>query len=294
MNVKFLTILGFVALLMTSCNNNDDDTTTTDDTVDISSIVQSSFSSDNGVTVSVDGETITISSTGLPDHKTPYWDIENQTHELYEPFPTYIVTNDIYDDYSELDDLFGTDSDGNTTITYRNNMNTTMTVIDYSMEIPINPVEATNKEQTDLGVIGFALNGVPIYNNYEGQGVLTPLAMATFDAAGAHPGPNTDYHYHTAAQPGIYSTNDESLYPTINDSKLIGFLRDGFPIYGRQDSDGSYPDDLDENGGHIGTTDEFTDGIYHYHVSSENYLGSGWYVMKSGAYHGTPGPYSGN
>lgn len=280
-----------------SCKGSDvktDSDTSDADGVDISSVVQSVYNFDNGVTVNVDGDVITITGTGLPDHKTPYWDIENQAHELYEPFPTYVVTNDLYDEYPELERLFGTDADGNTTITYQNNMNTEMTVIDYVMEIPTHPVEAENKEQTDLGIIGLALNGVPIYNNYEGPEVLSPLAMSTFDAAGAHPGPATDYHYHAAAQPGIYSENDSSSYPTVNDSNLIGFLRDGFPIYGRQDADGTYPDDLDEEGGHFGPTSEFPDGIYHYHCSNENYLNSGWYVLKSGAYHGTPGRASGS
>jgi hypothetical protein len=293
MKHKFLAKTALIVLSLTSCNSDDDSSTqTTQGGVDISAVVQTVFNFDNGVTVNVEDNTITVTGTGLPDHKTPYWDIANQTHELYEPFPTYIVTNDIYEGYPELENLFGTDSDGNTTITYRNNPNTEITVIDYVMEIPTNPTEATNKTATDLGIIGLALNGVPIYNNYEGPTVLGALAMNTFDQAGAHPGPGTDYHYHTAAQLGIDTNNDGSLYPTVNDSKLIGFLRDGFPIYGRQDTDGTYPDDLDENGGHIGPTEEFPDGIYHYHCSNENYLDSGWYVLKSGDYHGEPGNVS--
>jgi len=298
----FLILLPFYLASCSNSDSTDNETTTTTTTtsengsVDISSVVQNVFDSENGVTVNVEGETIIITSTGLPDHKTPYWDIEGMEHELYESFPTYIIDDtDAYDDDAEeLSRLISTDSEGNTLITYQNNMNMEMIAFDYSMEIPTNPSEAENKEQTDLGLIGLALNGVPIYNDSEGRDVLGVVAMSTFDSAGAHPGPNSDYHYHTAAQLSIYAEDDGSTYPTVNDSNLIGFLRDGFPIYGRQEEDGSFPDDLDENGGHIAATADFTDGIYHYHCSSENYLNTGWYVMKAGAYHGTPGPSSGN
>ncbi|MDP5105797.1 MAG: YHYH protein [Polaribacter sp.] len=301
MKHKFLTITALFSLLLASCSDPETPDQTIDETtsdVDISAVVSSVYNLNNGVTVSVGSDVIVVTGTGLPDHKTPYWDIENKVHEMYEPFPSFYITNDIYtsDDDMEstiLEGLKSTDSNGNSIITYENNMNSEMTVVDYRMEIPTTPVEATNKEETDLGIIGLALNGVPIYNNYEGRSVLGIVAMATFDAAGAHPGPGSDYHYHAAAQLGFDSTNDGSLYPTINDSNLIGFLRDGFPVYGRQDADGSYPD-LDENGGHTGVTADFSEGIYHYHCSNENYLDSGWYVIKSGAYHGTPGTASGS
>ena len=46
-------------------------------------------------------------------------------------------------------------------------------------------------------------------------------------------GPREDYHYHC-----------EGDYLTTDDAKLIGFLRDGFPVYGRKDMDGSCPGDL--------------------------------------------------
>ena len=284
-----------------SCSDSDNANVETEEeveveeSVDISTVVQSVYNTENGVTVNVEDDLITITSTGLPDHKTPYWDIVDMEHELYEPFPTYIVDTDAYDDDAEeLERLFGTDEEGNTTITYENNMNIEMIAFDYTMEIPTNPTEAENKEQTDLGLIGLALNGVPIYNDSEGRDVLGVVAMSTFDSAGAHPGPNSDYHYHTAAHLGIYAEDDGSTYPTLNDSNLIGFLRDGFPIYGRQDADGTFPDDLDENGGHVTATAEFSDEIYHYHTSNENYLDTGFYIMKAGAYHGTPGVSSGN
>ena len=224
----------------------------TQGSVNITDVVLANFKNDytGGVSVQVDGDNISISSTGLPDHKTPYW---GEGHEMYEEFPG----------------------------TNHANMNTTMIAFTYVMTIPAYPAEASSKEQTELGAVGMALNGAPIYNDYEGGGLLAENAWGTFDASGAHPGPNEDYHYHS-----------EGTYVTVDDNNLIGFLRDGFPVYGRKDMDGTYPDDLDENGGHEGVTDDFSEAIYHYHVSSEEYSTSGLFVIKSGAYHGTKGTFA--
>ncbi|MGJ8593426.1 MAG: YHYH protein [Aquaticitalea sp.] len=249
-----LSILTLTALVLLSCNSDDSDDSIviSESAVDITSVVQNNYinSYTNGVTVEVNGSTITIRSTGLPDHKTPYWGVG---HEMYEDFPG----------------------------TNHANMNTSMTTFNYAMTIPTNPTEASNKEQTELGAVGMALNGVPLYNDYEGGGVLQENAWSTFDASGAHPGPNEDYHYHC-----------EGTYLTVDNNNLIGFLRDGFPVYGRKDMDESYPSDLDENGGHISTTADFSEAIYHYHVSNEVYSTSGLYVIKSGAYNGTKGTFT--
>ncbi|MFY9241747.1 MAG: YHYH protein [Polaribacter sp.] len=243
------------AFLLIGCSSNTTENDTIDDvtagSVDVTSVVENNFKNSytDGVSVEVNGDFISISSTGLPDHKTPYW---GQGHEMYEDFPG----------------------------TNHANANTSMTTFNYVMTIPTKPSEATNKEQTDLGPVGMALNGAPIYNDYEGGGVLQENAWGTFDSTGAHPGPNEDYHYHC-----------EGTYLSVDDSNLIGFLRDGFPIYGRKDMDGSYPSDLDDNGGHISVTDNFSEAIYHYHISNNVYSTSGLYVIKSGSYHGTKGTF---
>ena len=63
---------------------------------------------------------------------------------------------------------------------------------------------------------------------------------------------------------------------------LLGFLLDGFPVYGQKDMDGAIPSDLDEANGHTGVTADYPDGIYHYHiVLQEPYI--------SGGFRGTPG-----
>lgn len=155
-------------------------------------------------------------------------------------------------------------------------------VQNYSMTIPTNPAAATTKEVTTLGPIGMALNGVPIYNDREGGNVPVDAGVLTsMDRAGAHPGPGNTYHYHFT---GDFTGND--------DAKLIGFLRDGFPIYARKDNDGTYPSNLDANGGHIGTTADFSTAIYHYHASNSAYLNSRHYILKAGSYNGTKGTFT--
>ena len=142
--------------------------------------------------------------------------------------------------------------------------------------------EAPTKEATSLGPIGMALNGVAIYNDREGGNLPVDAAtLLSFDRGGAHSGPGGLYHYHFT---GDWIGND--------DAKLIGFVRDGYPIYARKDKDGSYPSNLDAYGGHTGATTEFPNGIYHYHAANTAYLGGRFYVLKSGSYYGTKGTFT--
>ncbi len=246
------TSLILVIALITAASSCKKDDATTDaggtGTTDITSAVQANYTGTASVTTSA--TSITIKSTGLPNHKTPYWGAGNA---LYEDFPPG----------------------------YHANVNTSMTAHSYSMTIPVKPAITSSHEETTLGPIGMASNGVPIYNDREGGNVpLDALTITTFDYSGAHPGPGQDYHYHTT---GRYTTQD--------DAKLVGFLRDGFPIYGRKDTTGVYPT-LDAYGGHTGATQDFPSGIYHYHASNVNYLNTGYYVLKAGSYYGTKGTFA--
>jgi YHYH protein len=216
--------------------------------VSITTVVQANFS--NAVIITVNEDCIVLRSNGLPNHKTPYWGVGNAS---YEDFPAGHAPN----------------------------VNTTMIAQNYTMTIPTNPNEATNKEATSLGEIGMALNGVAIFNDREGGNVpLDAMTLTTFDYSGAHPAPGKNYHYHTTGR-----------YTSVDDARLIGFLRDGYPIYGRKDTTGVYPT-LDAYGGHIGPTQDFPEGIYHYHASNVNYLNSGYYILKAGSYYGTKGTFT--
>jgi len=56
-------------------------------------------------------------------------------------------------------------------------------------------------------------------------------------------------------------------------SPLIGFLADGFPVYGPHGDDGAAPADLDACGGHHG--DAGAGGGYHYHLTGTPDPGDG-------------------
>lgn len=157
-----------------------------------------------------------------------------------------------------------------------------MVAQNYTMTIPAKPAAASTHEETSLGAIGLALSGAPIFNNNEGGNVaLNSGTITSFDASGAHPAQAGDYHYHVT---GTYTTTD--------DANLVGFLRDGFPLYGRKDKDGTYPSNLDAYNGHTAPTTEFPNGVYHYHTRNENYLNTGYYILKSGSYYGTKGTFT--
>jgi hypothetical protein len=131
-------------------------------------------------------------------------------------------------------------------------------------------------------VVGMAVDGVGIFANFAAPGDDIYTEAATFDRCGGHPQMAGMYHYHS-----------EPLAISNDDSRLVGVLRDGYPIYGRRDADGSLPT-LDAQGGHTGTTPHSTTPVYHYHVNEQTStnpgtLGQTQWFLTTGTYHGTPG-----
>ena len=78
----------------------------------------------------------------------------------------------------------------------------------------------------------------------------------------------------------------EPFWITSNQGKeaLIGFLLDGFPVYGPEENGQAISSsDLDAFHGHFHSNGDFPDGIYHYHVTADDP-----YINGSG-YYGNPG-----
>jgi hypothetical protein len=156
----------------------------------------------------------------------------------------------------------------------------------YTLDFPATP-DTMQQSMQRTAVVGLALNGVPIYGNFAAPGDDIFTESKTFDRCGAHPQNTGGYHYHS-----------EPYALSYNDARFIGVMRDGYPIYGRKDSDGSAPT-LDSAGGHTGVTaDSPTTPVYHYHVNEQTSTNSGtlgqkqWF-LTTGTFRGTPGGCSG-
>ncbi|MBT4825721.1 MAG: YHYH protein [Flavobacteriaceae bacterium] len=195
----------------------------------------------------MDGEYVVVEVSGAPDHKSPYY---ASNHELYEAYS-------------------GSNQD------YKKNPNS-ISSFDFVFKIPSNPKEASSKTPTPLGSIGVALNGVSFFNQYAGPNN-QPLTneINSFDQYGGHPTGQKVYHYHL--EPYYLTTKQ-------GDDALLGFLLDGFPVYGPvENGERVTNSDLDEYHGHSHQTDDYPDGIYHYHITDADP-----YINGNG-YFGTPG-----
>jgi hypothetical protein len=144
----------------------------------------------------------------------------------------------------------------------------------YQFTIPRHPQKAERPTPTPFGPIGVAVNGIPFYNPYNAEGrdaVLGPFAEI-FDSCCGHPDPMGRYHYHKFPV-CVKSPFKESAE---GHSPLVGYMFDGFALYGPNGDGGTPPKDLDECNGH----EDAVRG-YHYHATAT-------YPYLIGAYRGTP------
>jgi len=150
----------------------------------------------------------------------------------------------------------------------------------YVVQFPEAPSTAGQPMKT--AVVGLAVNGVPIFGNFAAPGDDIYQEAGTFDRCGGHPQMTGAYHYH--AEPYAISYDDDAF---------VGLMRDGYPIYGRKDPDGSYPT-IDADGGHTGVTiDSPSTAVYHYHVNEQTStnaqsVGQKEWFLTTGTYHGAP------
>lgn len=186
--------------------------------------------------VYADGDYIVIKTNGLPDHKTPYYKGTKWESTKWEKY-------------------------NGSNASWSQNPNT-INEMNYTFRIPVNPKEAGTKSATPMGPIGVALNGVPLFNQYAAGHVKLTSEINSFDEYNGHPAQAGDYHYHF-----------EPLWLTINKGKnsLIGFLLDGFPVYGPEENGKTLTaSDLDVYHGHTTATADYPAGIYHYHFTADD------------------------
>lgn len=254
-NTKQLLFALFTVLIFfSSCNSDNDSDTTEEPTPEGVATPQSAFDEFNtdAVTISFDGDEITIESNGLPNHTSPYWPDTNTLH-IEQTFGDHVTPGFIQSR-------------------------------SYTLTVSNAPSLATSSSATGLGAIGIAVSGVPIFNDQEGPNVAFDLPTATgLDYAGAHNGPG-GYHYHLEA-----ANVPENTTLSYDDERLVGIMADGFLLYGRKcNSNGDHPTNLDASGGHSSSTQHSNgDEFYHYHIINEFYINS--YVMLFGGdLQGTP------
>lgn len=148
--------------------------------------------------------------------------------------------------------------------------------------IPVTPDSSQNLHDGKIyGPMGVTTNGVSIYSPFNGVGAEVVEESSSFDSSGGHPDTFERYHYH------VTPTDLTSADPTA----LVGFMLDGFPVYGPKEADGKTPVNLDNDYyGHFHKTPDYPNGIYHFHVGAKlSPTGSGLYPFTSGYYKGTKG-----
>ncbi|MEP5340415.1 MAG: YHYH protein [Algibacter sp.] len=235
-----------------SCSSSDDSSseieeeeemTETTD-YDVSSILSKFVGT--GLSYAVTGNTVTFTTPDLPNHTSPYYDEANPLYEAYN----------------------GTNPQWNKNPNEIATQNVVFT-------ITLNPEEASVKEATPLGPIGVSRNGVVFFNQYAGPDEPLTNEINSFDQWLGHPTGGDMYHYHI---------EPTYLTETFGEDAFLGLLADGFPVYGPVENGKTITNsDLDDYHGHISVTADFPDGIYHYHITSQDpYLNGNGYFGTAG------------
>ena len=198
------------------------------------------------------------------------WNWDGENAGLYRIDSGFLkMLNDLgYTFYDDNGDVYVTDDKpekNNTCINMQANKKVELTLL-----IPTQPKQA--KAVTRLGTVakvGFSTQGVPVFA--DAPSVLQTGHMPALDVCGGHIDPGGWYHLHAV------SNDVNSVYDKLKvdancaleqqPSALFAYAFDGYAIYGRQEADGSTPENLDECHGHIGSTVESDSDIYHYHSS---------------------------
>ncbi|MFY0602118.1 MAG: YHYH protein [Cyclobacteriaceae bacterium] len=144
---------------------------------------------------------------------------------------------------------------------------------------PVNLSVVNTLESVEL--VGLSMDGVPensdppsAVGGGPGGGVADVALLPSLDPCGGHQDPAGYYHWHFVAEAMNTVLADKSIgdftCTNIGQSAtaLVGFAKDGYPIYSSSESDGSTPTGLDECWGHIAATTDYPEGVYHYHASA--------------------------
>ncbi|WP_147676045.1 YHYH protein [Algibacter pacificus] len=189
---KIVSYIGFLVLILSvfACGSEGDsseETSSDDESVTELHAAFAAFDTDaTDIYLSDNKTTVTIETTGLPNHKTVYW---GEGSDLYMEEPTVETTPSI--------------------MTSNNNAVT--------ITVDATPDLTGSTVSTQLNTIGIAVSGASIFNDSEGNGPLDQAA-ASLDWTGAHIGPGV-YHYHL--EPIAFSDDDDNLVGILLDGVFL-------------------------------------------------------------------------
>ena len=132
---------------------------------------------------------------------------------------------------------------------------------DLRFTIPAVPVFAPEPGCLPMGMIGFTITGVALYNALDDAG-LDAAAHEIQDLCNGHPQANSQYHYH----------NGSPCMPGADTDQIVGWSLDGFPILGMRDADGALLTNADLDACHGRATTVAVEGRtygYAYHLTQE-------------------------
>ena len=241
----------FTLIFVFSCKSDETDSNENENTQIPFEIYERVY----GVTSNIyqDNNWVYINVNSLPDHGSRYYEGTQWEESLYLPY------------------------DGSNPFVSNFILNPNrISLQNILFKIPRNPTQSSIINPTQMGPIGVALNGIPFYNQYGAGGNPLDQEINSFDQYNGHPAPGPSggrYHYHM-----------EPFWLTDNYGRdaLIGFLLDGYPIYGPEENGlDLISSDLDEFHGHFHENQDFPNGIYHYHITADApYLnGLGYYGL---------------
>ena len=203
-------------------------------------IVQGAVTVTGSFTDSVANSVRSITGNGLPTHTVGYFPITSSTSPL-----AYVY-----------------DQNGNSveqkTISWTG--------------LPTSPTVNSTPTCMGGGAIGVMLTGARLFAAMDAKG-RDARAWEITDACDGHPAPGNSYHYHSLPSCGLAAD------VSGQHSALVGYVADGFGLYGKLGDNGVEitNDDLDECHGHT----DATVPQYHYHATET-------FPYTVGCYRGTP------
>lgn len=143
------------------------------------------------------------------------------------------------------------------------------------LTLPTNPTVAAQPTCVPMGMVGFATDGVAIFDALDNSGH-DAVAHEVQDSCDGHPNGHGEYHFH----------GPSPCMPNEMTSGLVGYALDGFGIYGEIDySTGKVLHDSDLDACHGTTSPVLWHGqlvnMYHYVLTAE-------FPYTIGCFRGTP------